>query len=123
MTLTKSISLWLVVIVIGLHGVYSAWMGYTYFHLISIGFTIISFIAIISLLLEKAWSRYLVYFISILMVVNWVWGVALISFNGWPYDSTAKSIISLIPGLCLITAFIFSSFAVWKHFEKNKSKS
>ena len=79
-----------------------------------------AFIAAAGLSFNKSWSQYLVFFFAFTMSAQWVYFVWLINRNGWRYDDSKSIIISLLPGVFLITACICSSIYVFMYFKRVK---
>jgi len=76
----------------------------------------LALVAAVGLFMRKRWGQYLWYLIALTTAVLWVVTVVRVAISGWPYDDFASSVISLIPGLLLLTVCIFGSIAVTRQF-------
>jgi len=56
----------------------------------------------------RPWSRWIVYAISSVVCVWFVWYVSRLAQGGWPYDDAARSFLTVLPAslllLCAIAA-------------------
>lgn len=80
----------------------------------------VAFIAAAGLFLNKSWSKYLVYLFAVTMSSQWIYVVWAINRSGWRYDDNKSNIISLLPGILLLTVCICSSAYVYKYFKNVK---
>ena len=80
--------------------------------------SVVAFVGAIGLFLRKRWAQYFWYGIALVACVWWVVSVLQVAISGWPQQSIASSIISLLPGLLLLTVCIGGSFAIAKHYRR-----
>jgi hypothetical protein len=81
---------------------------------------LLSFVTAAGLLLKKRWSLYLWHSIALAVSLSWLASVIRIAMAGWPYEGTLPSLVSLLPGLLLLTLCAAGSAAVAKHFRGDK---
>lgn len=81
---------------------------------------LLSFVTAVGLLLKKRWSLYLWHSIALVVSLSWLVSVIRIALAGWPYVGALPSLISLLPGLLLLTLCAASSAAVAKYFNAIK---
>jgi hypothetical protein len=70
----------------------------------------------IGLMLNRRWSRYCIYVVSMGFIGTWLYYVAVLAMRAWPYDTLLESVISLVPGLFMVFVAAGSSYVVRKHF-------
>ena len=76
-------------------------------------------VAALGLWRERPWSRWVVYLISTLICVYFAWYVSALLQGGWPYDSTTRSVVSLIPGALLLMFGAAAAVHVARLFRKH----
>ena len=113
--MTKSKTLWVVALVLASFSVYcstftseSGWPA--------VALAAILIVAVVGLVFEKQWSQYLVYATLSLLILWWCYVVGSMSGPDWPFTDTLSTVISLLPGVALITVFLAIMFAVRQHF-------
>jgi hypothetical protein len=97
---------------------YVGWWSITSGQLLWLVLASVALVAAVGLALSKRWSQYLWYAIALGASVLWVVTVVRIAIAGWPYPDVVSSLISLVPGLLLLTVCIFGSIAVRRHFRQ-----
>lgn len=83
--------------------------------------SVIALVGAIGLFLRKRWAQYFWYGIAFVACVWWVVSVLQVAISGWPQQTIASSIISLLPGLLLLTVCIGGSFAIAKHYRRESN--
>src|SRR5947199_2276947 len=73
------------------------------------------------LLMRRRWGEWLWYVFALGVVIWWGAGIVNILRVGWPYSEVSSSVISLIPGVALLSFCGFGSFAVYRAFRRNKA--
>lgn len=81
---------------------------------------LLSFVTAVGLLLKKRWSLYLWHSMALGVSLSWLASAIRIALAGWPYDGALPSLISLLPGLLLLTLCAAGSAAVAKYFRGDK---
>lgn len=81
----------------------------------------ISIVASVGLLLSKSWAQYLWHVMALVVSLWWVVSVVRVALHGGHDDSAVAWVISLIPGLFLITICAGGSAVVAKHYRGKKS--
>ena len=76
----------------------------------------VALLGAIGLFLRKRWGQYLWYAIALAASVLWIASVIRVAVSGWPYDDLTDSVVSLIPGVLLVTVCVLGSIAVSRHF-------
>ncbi|MFH2047047.1 MAG: hypothetical protein ABIK92_18110 [Pseudomonadota bacterium] len=111
--MTKNKIIWLISIVLILNGIYQIYANLNMLWISNGTHLILNFLCAFGLLFEKSWSQHYVYVLSFFSIGGWFDGVINVYRNGWPYSTIEESIISLIPGLCLIAGwFLLSVYTV-----------
>lgn len=70
----------------------------------------------VGLLWRKRWAKLLWYATAVAACGWWVFEVVQVALSGWPYSTMLDSVISLVPGLLLLTVCIGGSVVVTKDF-------
>ena len=78
-------------------------------------------VAAVGLFLSKRWAQYLWHVMAFVVTVSWVVSVVRIAMSGWHYVSALDSIISLVPGMFLVTVCAGGSVVVAKHFRGSRN--
>lgn len=79
---------------------------------------LVALVGAIGLYLRKRWAQYFWYGIALIACVWWVVSVLQVAISGWPQQTTVSSIISLLPGLLLLTVCIGGSFDIAKRYRR-----
>lgn len=104
------------------YGLEAVRLAITYDSYLNLLLSGVSFIAAISLLLNKFWSQYLIYFLALLISGFLIYATVVAIKNGsWPYDTLAETIISLIPAASYIAASIGCGVVVYRHFRERNN--
>jgi hypothetical protein len=75
----------------------------------------------IGLALDRPWSRYCIYVVSIGLVAAWLYyAVVSLQYQGYPSPSTRVFglLIALFPGLCIVVIAAGSSYLVSRRFRR-----
>ena len=121
--ISKSIIIWVIAITLVAHVSYNIsaiTVTDDYRYLI---WVIGCFTAAVGLIFSKSWSQYLVYLISLSTAGGWAFVVIHMAINDWHYSGVQQTILSLIPGLLLVSVCVLFSVFVYKYFNKQKVKT
>jgi hypothetical protein len=66
----------------------------------------------------RPWSRWVVYLFSTLLCSYFAWYVAALAQDGWPYESTARSVASLLPASLWVLFGVAAAVYVARVFRK-----
>lgn len=102
----------LIATIIFAYGTYSIILSTYFFAEFFLIITILCYSTVVSLLLKKQWSKYLVYLIAIITSGGW----AFFTYNA-PYLSRSDIASLALIGASLITFGILSSIYVYKYFK------
>jgi hypothetical protein len=80
--------------------------------------SMVALIGAIGLYLHKRWAQYFWHGIALVACVWWGASVLQVAISGWPQQSIVSSLISLLPGLLLLTVCIGGSFVIAKHYRR-----
>ena len=75
-------------------------------------------ISSIGLFFKKSWSQYIVYFMSVIAIVIWIYELGRIVLNGWPYGELIPNLWYLIYVLLIIIFYSCVSIHVFMYFKK-----
>ena len=78
--------------------------------------SIILLVVAVGLFLNKRWAQYLWYFMALVVSLTWVVSVVSLALSGWPHENALTTIVSLVPGLFLVTVCAVGSAIVTKHY-------
>lgn len=118
--LTTPIGILITVALLALYGVYGVWTAITEVSWISAIAAAVAVVACVGTALLKAWSRFLVYFLTAVFVGMWVYSIYSAAVVEYFSLFSAREIgLSLAPGLLLILVSCFCAYAVFKHFRKS----
>lgn len=73
----------------------------------------------LGLIFHVRWAAYLWYVLAVVTSAGWIWAVIGVARTGWPYADVLRSVISLIPGLCLLAVCGLGSVAVARQFRRS----
>ena len=82
---------------------YFSWWSFYAASFTFLPFALITLITAVGLLLSKRWSQYLWHTLALVVSVWWVIPIVRLMMSGWPDGDVPDTIISLVPGLFLIT--------------------
>ena len=74
--------------------------------------------AAFGLWLQRPWSRWVVYLISMLLIVYSAWYVWWLVQGGWPYESGSQSFVRFLPGALLLMFGVATPVHVARIFRK-----
>jgi hypothetical protein len=74
--------------------------------------------AAFGLWLQRPWSRWIVYLISMLLIVYSAWYVWSVVQGGWPYESGSRSFVYFLPGALLLMFGVATPVHVARVFRK-----
>lgn len=121
--MSRNIVRWFVVGILILYGAYNLNFAFKLGHWAYWGLGGLATVSAIGLAFSKPWSQFLIYIISLVSVVWWlfvIWGVYQ---AGWPYDDMQRSVISLILGILLVILCLSSSWFVYTLFKNDAKKT
>lgn len=99
---------------IGIYWLYNVVSSQSYFLVIGVA---LALVAAAGLWFRKHWSQYVVYFVSVTYIIQWLWLVwRSMQAKLWPYESTVQSILALVPGLFLVAIAVSLSVLVYRGF-------
>ena len=107
-------------IVLTVYSSYSLWVAQVYSRWGYAVFGVIGLVTAVGLWLKKPWSQYLAYVLGALFIGTWMFIVWQINVQGWPYEDTMQSVISLVPGVLMIIVVLGSCFVVWRVFRRER---
>jgi hypothetical protein len=70
----------------------------------------------VAVMLNRRWSQYLVYVVSLAYFSVWIWGFLGLNSGGSVRDSTPAVLANLVPGLMLVLVLGLSSLIVGVYF-------
>jgi len=88
--------------------------------LIGVLIAAMSVIGGVGVILDRSWSRYFIYIVSVIIVGRWFYLIVPV-LGTRPYDTGAKVAISLLPGLFTAVICAGSSYIVMRHFRGGDS--
>lgn len=121
--MSRLIIIWLISVMLAAYGSYNILAIYLtgdYWFLLWI---VACFAGAIGLVLSKSWSQYFIYAVSFFTVSGWLYVTISIAVQGWPYQGILKTVISLVPGILLSMACVFSSIYIFKWFRNEADKT
>jgi hypothetical protein len=119
--MTKNKIIWLISIVLFLNGIYQVYANLNILWVSNGTHLVLNFLCAFGLLFKKPWSQHYVYILSAFSVSGWIDGVISVYRNGWRYSTIEESIISLVPGLFLVTGWFLMSVYTTTYFKLNKA--
>lgn len=114
----SSVKIWIVSLLLGLYGVYCLWVFIEAGGWFNAIWGVIAVSGCVGLITGRRWSQYIVYFMSLSLVVIWTYLVWLATNAGWPDGGTLSTVISLFPGVAIVVTCAACSFFVFKHFQR-----
>ena len=75
----------------------------------------------VGLLVHRRWAAYLWYALALFASLSWIWAVFGVIRSGWPYADAFSSVISMLPGACILAICGLGSVAVAKQFSRSAS--
>jgi hypothetical protein len=83
--------------------------------------TILGLIAIATatgLLLLQSWAKYIAYAFAAGLALNWVYAIWQVTVPRWPYPDSLTTVLSLIPGACLLAVCAGGSYVVHQQYRQ-----
>ena len=112
------VTIWLVVLLLGLYGTYSFWIATETRHWSGAAWGLLAISGCVGLITRKRWSQHFVYLLSLLLVINWAYAVWQVAIRGWPHPDTLTTVFSLLPGIFLVLVCAGCSLAVFRYFHE-----
>jgi hypothetical protein len=117
--LPTPIGMLITVALLALYGAYGVWTAIADNSWISACAAAVAVVACIGTAMLKAWSRFLVYLLTLVFVGTWAYSIYSAAAVGYfSLFSAAEIARSLAPGLLLILVSCYCAYVVFKHFRK-----
>lgn len=103
---------------------YAAYCTWTLFYQVSLVAIVVIGVcgsAAFGLWLKRPWSQYVVYFISAMICLYFPWYVWTLLQRAWPYESGARSLMSLLPAALLFVFGVVIAVHVRRVFRKHSA--
>ena len=117
MSKNKSI-LYAISLFIFAYGAYNFYLAYQSNEIVFLLWSLLSFITVMGLILEKSWVKYFVYSLSFLIIAGWAGYVGFIVYNGWPYVGFYSNLKVLGPSALLLSFCLFIAYYVHSYFKQ-----
>lgn len=79
---------------------------------------LIAIAAAIGLLLLQAWAKYVAYVLAGGFASSWIYAVSQLAVHGWPYPDRLTTVLSLIPGACLLAVCAGGAYVVHRQYSR-----
>ena len=83
--------------------------------------SVVLLVVAVGLFLSKRWAQYLWYVMALVASLTWLITIVSLALSGWPQEDALTTIISLVPGLFLVTVCAVGSAIVAKHYRSAKN--
>ena len=70
------------------------------------------------LLLLKVWAKHLAYTFAAGLALSWVYAGWQVAVRGWPYRDALGTMISLVPGVCLLLICAGVSYVIHRQYRR-----
>ena len=117
----RSIGIYIVTLGLLFNGLYIIFNAIEAPYMSSFAWGVISIISGWGVITMKYWSQYIVGMLALFSISGWVDGLIQVYKTGWHYHTSAETLISLFPGICLVTFWLFSSILVIQTLKKEKA--
>ena len=106
-----------------IYGGYSLWATIKHDEPLILLWTVATFLAGAGLLLQKPWSRFIVYLVCLFTIVGLLWYVAFMVANGWPYAGVTNTVKALAPATLVVSVCIWFMVVTRRFFHANKKQT
>lgn len=116
---TSGVSAWMtraMALVLGSYALFSCWTLFYNLSAIAVATACVFGAAAVGLWRMRPWSRWIVYSISSVVCVWFVWYVSKLLQGGWPYDDGTRSVIAILPASLLVLGGIAAAAHVRRVF-------
>lgn len=100
------------------YGAYTAWLMVSYQSVWFLLWTVPCVVCAVGLLLSRAWSQYILYFVAFCTVAGWAGFVAL----SWPMLAQPTTFKLFALGVGLVLLSVWSSVVVFRHFRRHDAQ-
>ena len=111
----------LISIVLFLNGIFQIYANLNMLWIQNINYFALNLLCAFGLVFQKSWSKHYIYVLSALSIGGWIDSVIRLYRTGWPIETVQGTIASLIPGLFLISGWIFLIIYTSIFFSKIKN--
>ena len=118
---TSRVGVWMtraLTLVLGAYALLSCWTLLYNVSPIAVATTCVFGSAAVGLWRMRPWSRWIVYAISSVVCVWFVWYVSRLAQGGWPYDDATRSFIAVLPASLLLVCCIAAAVHVKRVFKR-----
>lgn len=115
------VSAWMtraVALVLGAYALLSCWTLLYNLSPIAVATACVFGSAAVGLWRMRPWSRWIVYSISSVVCVWFVWYVSKLAQGGWPYDDVTRSFLAVLPASLLLLCGIAAAVHVKRVFKQ-----
>jgi len=84
---------------------------------------LLSFASALGLILNKGWSKYLVLYLSLLISIYWIYAFIAVFSKGFASGGPLYILLSLIPGVLLLSLCGGCSIIVVRYFKRIKHET
>ena len=102
----------------GFCSLYGGWTLFFQVHAFAVLVACLGATAAFGLWLQRPWSRWVVYLISMLLIAYSSWYVWSLVQGRWPYESASRSFAYLLPGAFLLMFGVATAVHVARVFRK-----
>jgi hypothetical protein len=122
--LVTPVGILITVALLALCGVYGVWTAISEHSLIPAFIGVVAIVACVGIAMLKAWSRYLVYLLTVALVGTWAYSVYTAAIVGYfSLFSASQIVFSLAPGILLIILSCFCTYVVFRQFRASRPRT
>lgn len=103
--------------ILGVYGIYVLTVSYPLISWLHVILCAVCAIGSVALWLKRPWSKYIVYTVATLFIVLWGLMIFRVYERGWPYETAIQSVISLAPGILMVSVALSSMVIVHRAFK------
>lgn len=117
---------WIMAVAAGplaLWGAWALWVSLPGAHWITATLGGIALLAAAGLLRLQDWAKFFAYLFAAAVILGWIYAVWRVAQRGWPYSDWLTTILSLVPGVLLITLCAGGAWIVHRQYVRRGNDS
>ena len=108
---------------LALWGAWALWVSFPRAHWVNAALGGTALLTAAGLLRLQGWARPLAYLFAAALALGWIYAVWQVARRGWPYPDVLGTVLSLIPGVLLLSLCVGGAWIVHRQYRRRGNES